>query len=194
MTCEACRALSADFYAIHDMALELGAEGIAPPERVWISLRNQLEAEGLIHGDLQAAPQPVITLAPAGGPFFSGPRLAGAFLGIVLAAASAVIGYLSNFPQTAVQSEADASAGDFFGALRGQRFQGRSADRGERFDSGAAKTGHCGDRFHSAEPCRLLTTLSQYVKRACANSRTIRWRGNTCTGPISRRRNFWPRP
>src|SRR4029077_19221815 len=45
--CQACRALSADFGAIHDMALELGAEEIAPPERVWISLRNQLEAERL---------------------------------------------------------------------------------------------------------------------------------------------------
>ena len=54
--CEACRALSADLGAIHDVAMELGAEGIAPPEHVWISLRNQLEAEGLIH-DPQAGPQ-----------------------------------------------------------------------------------------------------------------------------------------
>src|ERR1700686_1547999 len=46
-SCEACRFLSADFGAIHEMALELGAEGIAPPERVWVSLRNQLEGEGL---------------------------------------------------------------------------------------------------------------------------------------------------
>ncbi len=38
---------------IHDVAMELGAEGIAPPEHIWISLRNQLEAEGIIH-DLQA--------------------------------------------------------------------------------------------------------------------------------------------
>lgn len=32
--CEPCRALLADFGAIRDVALELGAEGIAPPERV----------------------------------------------------------------------------------------------------------------------------------------------------------------
>ena len=50
-SCEACRTLSADFGAIHEMALELGAEGIAPPERVWVSLRAQLEAEGIIRGD-----------------------------------------------------------------------------------------------------------------------------------------------
>ncbi len=55
-TCEACRALSADFTAIHDMALELGHDEIAPPERVWISLRNQLEAERLIL-DPQEAPR-----------------------------------------------------------------------------------------------------------------------------------------
>jgi hypothetical protein len=102
-TCEACRALSADFGAIHDLALELDAEAIAPPERVWISLRNQLEAERLIHG----APE-----APGGASHeshgwwavFQRPAVAGAFLGIVLAA-SAIVSYLSNSPQTAVQSQ-----------------------------------------------------------------------------------------
>jgi uncharacterized protein (UPF0333 family) len=72
---------------------------------VWISLRNQLEAEGLIYGDLQAAPQPVYNSGPGWWTVFQRPAVAGAFLGIVLAAASAV-SYLSNFPQTAVQSEA----------------------------------------------------------------------------------------
>jgi hypothetical protein len=97
--CEECRALSADFTAIHDMALELGAEGIAPPERVWISLRNQLEAEGLIH-DPQAAPW------RAGHDWwaiFQGPAVAGAFLGLVVASATTV-SYWSNFSRTAVHS------------------------------------------------------------------------------------------
>ena len=85
-TCEACRALSADFGAIHDMALELGAETIAPPERVWISLRNQLEAERLILGP-QAAPR---SASHGWWAAFQRPAIAGAFLGLVLAAASTV--------------------------------------------------------------------------------------------------------
>jgi hypothetical protein len=97
--CEACRALSADFDAIHDMALELGAEAIAPPERVWVSLRNQLEAEGLIRGS-QAAPRSESHGSHGWWSVFQRPAVAGAFLGLVLAAASTV-GYWSNFPQTA---------------------------------------------------------------------------------------------
>jgi hypothetical protein len=100
-SCEACRALSADFGAIHEMALELGAEGIAPPERVWLSLRNQLEAEGLIRGPQTASP----STDRAGRGWwaaFQRPAFAGAFLGLVLAAAS-MIGYWSNAPQSASQ-------------------------------------------------------------------------------------------
>ena len=102
-TCEACRALSADFGAIHDMALELGDEGIAPPERVWISLRNQLEAERIIHGP-QADPQSASHASLGWWSVFQRPAVAGAFLGLVLAAASTV-SYLSNFSQTAVHSQ-----------------------------------------------------------------------------------------
>ena len=101
--CEACRALSADFGAIHDMALELGAEAIAPPERVWVSLRNQLEAEGLIRG-AQAAPRGASHASPGWWAMFQRPAVAGAFLGLVLAAA-ATVSYWSNGPQTAVQSQ-----------------------------------------------------------------------------------------
>jgi len=102
-TCEACRALSADFGAIHDMALELGNDEIAPPERVWISLRNQLEAEQLIHGP-QAAPGTTSHASVGWWSVFQRPAFAGAFLGLVLAAASTV-GYLSNFAQTTVHSQ-----------------------------------------------------------------------------------------
>ena len=102
-TCEACRALSADFGAIHDMALELGNDEIAPPERVWISLRNQLEAERLII-DPQAAPRSASRASSGWWSVFQHPAVAGAFLGLVLAAASTV-GYLSNFAQTSVHSQ-----------------------------------------------------------------------------------------
>jgi hypothetical protein len=97
--CKACRALSADFTAIHNMALELGAEAIAPPERVWVSLRNQLEAERLIHGP-QATPRNAGHASPGWWAVIQRPAVAGAFLGLVLAAASTV-GYWSNFPQNA---------------------------------------------------------------------------------------------
>ncbi|HXP81393.1 MAG TPA: hypothetical protein VN976_15915 [Verrucomicrobiae bacterium] len=102
-TCEACRALSADFSAIHDMALELGNEEVAPPERVWISLRNQLEAERLIL-DPQAAPRNASHASSGWWSVFQRPAVAGAFLGLVLAAASTV-GYMSNFAQTSVHSQ-----------------------------------------------------------------------------------------
>ncbi|MGA7794949.1 MAG: hypothetical protein WCA19_18065 [Candidatus Acidiferrales bacterium] len=102
-TCEACRALSADFGAIHDMALELGHDEIAPPERVWISLRNQLEAERLIL-DPQEAPRSASRASSGWWSVFQHPAVAGAFLGLVLAAAS-TIGYLSNFAQTSVHSQ-----------------------------------------------------------------------------------------
>jgi hypothetical protein len=102
-TCAACRALSADFTAIHDVALELATEDIAPPERIWISLRNQLEAEHLIH-EPQEVPRSASPSNPGWWAALQRPAFAGAFLGIVLAAASAV-GYLSNAPQTTVQSQ-----------------------------------------------------------------------------------------
>jgi hypothetical protein len=97
--CGACRALSADFGAIHNLALELGTEDVAPPERVWVSLRNQLEAEGLI----RAAQEPRPAASPANHGWwsiFQRPAVAGAFLGLVLAVASTV-GYLSNFTPSA---------------------------------------------------------------------------------------------
>jgi hypothetical protein len=100
-SCAACRALSEDFTAIHDMGLELGAEAIAPPERVWVSLRNQLEAEGLIRGP-QTAPRNAGQASPGWWSFFQRPAVAGAFLGLILAAAS-TIGYWTNLPQSAVQ-------------------------------------------------------------------------------------------
>src|SRR5277367_4001794 len=57
--CPACQGLLADFNAITTAAHELPAE-VEPPARVWISLRNQLVAEGLIREAATVAevPQP----------------------------------------------------------------------------------------------------------------------------------------
>ena len=97
--CAACRALSADFGAIHNLALELGGVELAPPERVWVSLRNQLEAEGLIRAGQEVSGG--ASVAQHGWwSVFQRPAVAGAFLGLVLAVASTV-GYLSNFTPSA---------------------------------------------------------------------------------------------
>jgi len=101
--CGTCRVLAADFDAIHGLALELATVDADPPERMWISLRNQLEAEGVIRGSETAA-RSVSPANPGWWTVFQRPAVAGAFLGLVLAAAG-TIGYLSNFAQTAVQSQ-----------------------------------------------------------------------------------------
>lgn len=57
-SCSACRNLVEDFSAIVSLAEELPAE-VEPPTRVWVALRNQLEAEGIIKtvADSATAPQ-----------------------------------------------------------------------------------------------------------------------------------------
>jgi len=54
--CSTCQDLLADLSAIVVAAKRVPAEA-TPPDRIWISLRAQLEAEGLIH-DVQAVPIP----------------------------------------------------------------------------------------------------------------------------------------
>lgn len=46
-TCGSCQGLLADFNSITEAAKSIPAE-VNPPDRIWISLRAQLEAEGLI--------------------------------------------------------------------------------------------------------------------------------------------------
>jgi hypothetical protein len=97
--CEACRVLTADLGAIRDAALELSAEELPVPERVWISLRNQIDAEG-IH--LAQRPE-VVSLNPGWWAAFQRPALAGAFLSLILAAA-ALVGYQSGSVPLAARS------------------------------------------------------------------------------------------
>jgi len=75
--CSSCQGLLADFHSIVAVAQTLPAE-LEPPARVWISLRAQLEAEGLIQ-------EPVESLEPA--PWWESLRLL--FRPRSLAAASA---------------------------------------------------------------------------------------------------------
>ena len=147
--CEACRALTADLDAIHDVALELGAEGIAPPERVWVSLRNQLEAEGIIH-EPRPAPQAHAS-SSAGGPFFSAPPWRALFCRLCWSQRR-LISYQSNSTQMAMHPQLALQQESSRRSLRGERIQGRIADRWQRFDSGIPKAGRRRDGFHPPEP------------------------------------------
>ena len=105
--CAACRALSSDLAAIHAAALELGGDEIAPPDHLWTSLRNQLEAEGII----RSSPSPAT--ARHGWWFaFQRPALAGAFLSLILIGAGMIstmgnpvqtTGHLTMAPQLELQ-------------------------------------------------------------------------------------------
>ena len=98
--CEACRGLALDLDTIHDFAMELGAEGVAPPEHIWGALRNQLEADGTIHD-----PQPVPQGTRLGWwSAFQRPAVAGAFLALALVAATTIT-YRQDFSQVAARPQ-----------------------------------------------------------------------------------------
>jgi len=57
--CPACQDLLADFASIIEMAKKLPAE-VDPPRRVWISLRSQMETEGLINEPTAVETEPPV--------------------------------------------------------------------------------------------------------------------------------------
>ena len=83
--CVECRTYVADLTSIADAAKKLPRE-LAPPDRVWISLRAQLEAEGII----KPQPEPVTELSPSWwesvGAFFRNRAAASAMVAILLVA------------------------------------------------------------------------------------------------------------
>jgi hypothetical protein len=85
-SCSACSGLIADLKAIEVEAHSWSAPLAEPPERVWVSLRNQLEAEGII----KTAPELVAQPAASGGWWSrlfptARPILAGAYLAALVA-------------------------------------------------------------------------------------------------------------
>ena len=87
--CQECRNYIADLTSIVDVARKMPSE-IAPPERVWISLRAQLELEGIIR-------EPVVPVIAERTPWWQGftslfgsRGLAAVTVGLLIAAA----GYL----------------------------------------------------------------------------------------------------
>lgn len=88
--CASCRGLVEDLEAIQTAAGRLGQEDLelAPPAHLWVNLRAQLEAEGLIQQPVRAGWLETIWAA------IPRPALAGAYLALLLVAA--VIGGLKS--------------------------------------------------------------------------------------------------
>ena len=84
--CASCQNLVSDFNAIIAAAERMPAE-IAPPERVWISLRAQLEAEGIIKEQVVAAAESAPWWQTFGS-LFRGRTLATAGVGLLIVAAA----------------------------------------------------------------------------------------------------------
>jgi hypothetical protein len=87
--CHECRNYIADLTSIVDVARKMPSE-LAPPERVWISLRTQLELEGIIR-------EPVLPLTVERAPWWQGftnlfrsRGLATAAVGLLIVAAAVV--------------------------------------------------------------------------------------------------------
>lgn len=95
--CASCRGLVADLDAIEQGAQAWAADEVDPPARAWVSLRAQLEQEGIIRGE--AAPGAVSSPAEGKPGWFAGifsaiprPVLAGAYLAALIGASIALTG------------------------------------------------------------------------------------------------------
>jgi hypothetical protein len=96
--CASCQAIVADLNAIETEARSWSALESEAPERVWISLRAQLEQEGLIHS-ADADRVVVAAVAPSHADWLRGlfnriprPALAGAYLSVLVALGFALSG------------------------------------------------------------------------------------------------------
>jgi hypothetical protein len=86
-SCTACQNLVSDFNALIAAAERLPAE-IEPPERVWISLRAQLEAEGIIKEQPVFVARETAPWWQSFGALLRGRSLATAGVGLLIAAAA----------------------------------------------------------------------------------------------------------
>jgi hypothetical protein len=97
LDCAGCQSLVEDVNAIRAEAQSWGAQEPEPHERVWTSLRAQLEQEGLIHSAEAERVTPAIVASPENwlNGFFARiprPALAGAYLSILVALGFALSG------------------------------------------------------------------------------------------------------
>jgi hypothetical protein len=85
--CRDCRNYVADLTSLVDAAKKLPSE-ITPADRVWISLRAQLEAEGIIRTPAEIVPAESHSWWPSISAFFRNRVVATALVGILIAAAA----------------------------------------------------------------------------------------------------------
>jgi hypothetical protein len=85
--CRECRNFLADLTSIVDVARKMPSE-IAPPERVWISLRAQLESEGIIKEPVLAPEVERASWWHGFSDLFRNRALATATVGVLIAAAA----------------------------------------------------------------------------------------------------------
>ena len=88
-SCGACRSLVEDFFAILSVAEELPTE-VEPPTRIWVALRNQLEAEGIIKTPEQIGERVRLSWREKLARILRGRALATAAVGLVIIAAAVV--------------------------------------------------------------------------------------------------------
>jgi len=90
--CPQCRGVVDDLESIHQAAASMEAADPAPPEKIWLALRSQLEEDGLIHGEERTWAKVLTTWF--GGVFSAVPRpaLAGAYLVALIAVGVAMSG------------------------------------------------------------------------------------------------------
>lgn len=85
--CSDCRSYIADLTSLVDAARKLPPE-ITPPERVWLSLRAQLEQEGIIRTPADLVRVGRVSFWQSLGDFFRSRALATATVGILIVAAT----------------------------------------------------------------------------------------------------------
>src|SRR5882724_11931840 len=85
--CRECRNYIADLTSIVDVARKMLSE-IAPPDRIWISLRAQLEREGIIREPVLVPASERISWWQGFNEFFRSRALATAAVGLLIVAAA----------------------------------------------------------------------------------------------------------
>src|SRR5579884_3617219 len=186
--CSSCRDSVADLEAIAQAARSLPAE-VEPPARVWVSLRAQLEAEGLIRETL---PVPARVRAPWWQPMaqlFSHRLLAASLAGCLLLAA-AVLELRRPLPGPA-QSSAPASASV---PVDDQLFNSsRTLNEQEQDLSNMIQASTSRWTPPSARTSRTLTNLLLNASSTSSSRPTTNSLASISPPPFSKKRNCCPR-
>ena len=89
--CSHCRALAGDLEAVREAAQASAALEVEPPARIWVSLRAQLEHEGVIRSGRTGWLEKLKAYFDGTFAILPRPALAGAYLAAVIAVAVALV-------------------------------------------------------------------------------------------------------